>query len=281
MKNIKENILDIAKKINNNIQNNELINKSKVIIEKNKTNTKMLTVLITISCVILLYIGYLAYTYNKSNVVSKKFFKNITSTDSTIQDIPKNKLYKRGSSNEYSFSLWFRINNWNSSSISEENHIFTFGEHYDSGIPSLFLKTDINDIVIKVKTLVDTDKIILKNVPIKKWFKITVVMKAKSVQIYLNSKLVVYKLLSDKIISHTGGVQLFKDKKIDGYFSNFTFYPKALSPSVIANLYDIGDKPIKQSFLYSLINKIINIGQYHYDKILLHNKNNEDCQSNQ
>ena len=270
MNRVKESFSSIKNSIGKNIKKTDIVNKSKQFIEKNKNNKKLIIIIVIILTVVVLSFGYLIYKYSQSNVSRVQFFKHSQPTNIS-KNIPQRELFKKTMGEEYSFSMWFRINNWyTNTSTPGLQHIFTFGDSaLNNGIPSVFLKNDINDIVIKVKTSDPTPiQIYLKTVPIKKWFKLTIVMKPKSIQVYLNSKLDVFKLLPSRIVSPATGVQLFNDKKIDGHFSNFTFYSKALSPSEVSNLYDIGDKPTKQSLLYKIINVFLNIGSYRYDKKL-------------
>ena len=271
MERLKHNLSSIKNNISKSIESSDIVHKGKKIIEQNKNNKKVLIVLGTIILVILLFFAYIVYKYYQSNVRRVKFFKNIQATDTDILPIPKKNLFKCTMNKDYYISMWFRIDNWSSSTDTTNiKHILTFGQPTTSiGMPSLYLKSTINDIVIKIKTTQGVETFELQTVPVKKWFKLTVIMKKNSVQLYVNSKLVVYKLLSGFINSnYVSGISLFNDKNIDGHFSNVTFYPKALSPTEVANLYDIGDKPLKQSWLYKLINMFVNIGQYSYDNIL-------------
>jgi len=271
MDRIKQNLSSVKKKISKSIENSDIVAKGKNIINQHKNNKKVWVAVGTICLVIVIFFIYIVYKYSQTNVRRVRFFKNVQATDSIIKPIPTTALFQHRMGKEYSLSMWFRIDNWYKSSVSEEKHILTFGHTNPvHGAPTIVLKSDINDMVITVKTTNGVDTLLLKTVPIKQWFKLTVVMKENSIQVYLNSKLVIYKLLSGTIPSENiEGITLFNgDKKIDGHFSNLTFYPQALSPSEVSNLYDIGDKPTKQSWLYKLINMFLSIGQYSYDNIL-------------
>ena len=275
MDKIKRNIRSVKESLTQSIQNSGIVHKGKEIIENNKDNKKLLIVLGIIAIICIIVFGYILYKYYIANVERVQFFKSIQPTN-VAKIIPKYELFKTTMGKEYSFSMWFRINNWYASQSQHKRNIFTFGNTDDNmGVPSVSLASDINDIIIKVKTTNGTDEIILKTIPVKQWFKLTIVMKAKSIQVYLNSKLDIYKLLSGTILLPTHGIYLFKNNnnnQIDGHFSNFVFYNKSLSPSEVSQLYDIGDKPTKQTILYKIINMFLNIGNYSYDKILKGNK---------
>ena len=287
MDRLKQNMSSLTKKISSSIGKSDIVNKGKNMIEKHKNNKKVLIALGTICLVIILFFAYMIYKYSRSNVTRVQFFKNVQPTNIAIAGIPKSELFKSTMGKEYSISMWFRINNWYSSPTtvaggSNDKHMLTMGHSETAnGVPTITLKNDINDIVIKVRTLDTTntsklEEFELKTIPVKQWFKLTVIMKKNSVQVYLNSKLVVYKLLSGTIVGSTSGISLFNDKKIDGHFSNVTFYPKALTPSEVSNLFDIGGRPTEKSFLYKMINMFVDMGQYSYDNIL---KGSKRCNS--
>jgi hypothetical protein len=282
MDRLKQNMSSLTKKISSSIGTSDIVNKGKNMIEKHKNNKKVLIALGTICLVIILFLAYMIYKYSRSNVTRVQFFKYVQPTNISIDSIEKNKLFTSTMGKEYSISMWFRINNWYASPTtvaggSNDKHMLTMGNNIPAnGLPTITLKNDINDIVIKVKTDKGLEEFELKTVPVKQWFKLTVIMKKNSVQVYLNSKLVVYKLLSGTIEVITSGISLFNEKNIDGHFSNVTFYPKALTPSEVSNLFDIGGRPTKKSFLYKIINMFVDMGQYSYDNIL---KGSKRCNS--
>lgn len=295
--------LNIIKGKVKNVQHSKAVNKGKEFIIKHKNKKNLLIVLFIFITIVVGCFIYIVYKYSKMNVNRVKFFKSVV--DTTVKKIiPKHKIVSKVFGEKYSFSMWFKIDNWYATGNDTPelwNHVFTFGSsEILDGIPSVYLSNKLNNMKITVKTSYLTncgqntgvcpsnyEDILVKTVPLKKWFKLTVVMKAKSVQVYINSKLDVYSLFTGNIALPQDGIILFDSSKsfynsngqlqkvssgesqiIDGYFSNFTFYNIALSPSQVAHLYDIGDKPTKQSLIYRLINFFINIGKYGYDNQL-------------
>lgn len=232
-------------------------------------------------------LGYILYSYSTPNIKKVLFFKNIKHTDKEVI-IPKNKLFKKSSGKEYSFSVWLRINNWYNNDNNEKN-IFSYGHrstpysHTEQNanniaVPSVWLDGIKNDLNIYVRTTSGSRQspIKVKNVPLKKWFKLTIVMTGNSIQVFLNSKLDVFTFLSGDIVMPNGDLYLFTGKhKIDGEFSNFIFYNQALTATEVAKLYKVSAKPIKKSLLFKFVNIMKNIGKYKYDSVLY--KDCENC----
>ena len=135
-------------------------------------------------------------------------------------------------------------------------------------VPSVWLDNEKNDLNIYLHTLSGLNPVIkVKNIPLKKWFKLTIVIKKRSVQIYLNSKLDVFTYLKNDIIVPNEDFYLFTgDTKIDGNFSNVVYYKQALNAAQVAKLYTVGDKPTNKSLLYKFVNFFKKVGKYRDDK---------------
>ena len=191
------------------------------------TPKKIYTIISVVAFLILALLGYILYSYSTPNIKKVSFFKDIRDTDKNIT-ISKNKLSIKNGGKEYSFSLWLRINNWYNNDTNEKN-IFSYGHRNiasthphknlsdNNAVPSVWLDGVKNDLNIYVRTTNGTDQtpIKVKNVPLKKWFKLTIVMTSNSIQVFLNSKLDVFTFLNGDIIIPNGDLYLFTgDNKI-------------------------------------------------------------------
>ena len=239
---------------------------------------QILKLIAVIVCVILGILGYIVYTYLSPDIKQILFFKKKLPTDNEYV-ITKDKLNRKKGGKEYSFSLWLRINNWYNNDKNEKN-IFSFGAvdkqgQHENVVPSVWLDGRKNNIHIYVHTKKGVNKTPIKveNVPVKKWFKLTVVLTSNSVQVFLNSKLDVFTYLEGNIINPNGDLHLFTgEHKIDGQFANVVFYNQALMANEVAKLYQVGDKPIDKSMLYKLVQFFKNVGSYKHDKELVNKK---------
>ena len=240
---------------------------------KSKITKKQLYIIIgiVVFCVLTI-LGIILYNYTTPNIKQVNFFKDIYSTDKDFT-ISKNKLYKKKIGSEYSFSLWLRINNWYKNDNNEKN-IFSYGNKdtsykHENAVPSVWLDSEKNDLNIYVQTKNGgtPTPVKVKNVPLQKWFKLTVVIKMNSIQVFINSKLDVFTFLKDTIIIPNGDLYLFTgEHKVDGEFANVVFYKQALLTSEVAKLYAVGDRPTKKSLLYMFVNFFTSIGKYGNDK---------------
>ena len=96
-----------------------------------------------------------------------------------------------------------------------------------------------NDHVLN-EEYVDTDSIILKDIPLQRWNHFTVVLHRNTVDIFMNGKLAKSKQFSNPIISNGDPVHMFDNGGFDGELSKLRFYPKDLSPYEINNDYITG-----------------------------------------
>ena len=258
-------------------------------LRENMTQAQLYKLVIIIGAIIFCILGVILYYYMTPGIQKKSFFKDVELTNSEYV-IPKNKLNMKNGGKEYSISMWLRINNWYNQTTSQygsskERNIFSYGSKdtgstkgtqqtstHENVVPSVWLDNKKNDLNIYIQTLQGSQAVKVKNIPLQKWFKLTVVMTKNSIQVFLNSKLDVFKFLKGDIIIPNGDLYLFTHSpKIDGQFSNVIFYKQALTTAEVAKLYAVGDKPIGKSLLYRFVNFFTKIGRYRTDSKLKKN----------
>ena len=214
---------------------------------------KFKDVLIGIVVVILIYIIYV-YLFSDS---SKKRLIQIHNAEDEFT-ITRKKLPMTRGQYEYSFSIWFFISNWTSTSGTKT--ILFMSDKPSGGINdyewSLTLGGTVNSLQFNYRTGnkgIGKNSCEIPNIPIQRWVHLVLVMHNKTLDVYINGKLkrsCIYKQVpkyntDDLHITDNGG---FK-----GDLSEFKYFNKALSPSEIYGIYSSGYQTMS---LYDKLSKL-------------------------
>lgn len=132
---------------------------------------------------------------------------------------------------EFSYSFWIIIQDY-SYNDKEEKHIFHKGdsEAKNTFCPKIVLKRDTNAMVFKFNLINNTDSpdIVIDNIPINKWFHISLILKQTLVEIYVNGG------LKKSVELETIPRQNFHDLWVnlfggfDGFLSKFQYHRRAI-----------------------------------------------------
>ena len=204
----------------------------------------ILIVIITVIIVINLPIFHSYYTFNESPL-DAKLPKTITGSSYTA------------SSSSYSVSTWIYVNDWNVGYGNKK----TIMQRMVGGQanPGLYLGSNVNDLIINfstfdtVKQAANPQTVIIDNISIQKWVNITVCFGDKTVDTYINGKLVNTFVTdnpqyvrpqttevsnADFSITPGGG--------FSGSIANTRYYDRFLTPQEAWDIYNSG---IKSNFL--------------------------------
>jgi hypothetical protein len=169
------------------------------------------------------------------------------------------------STNNCAYSLWFFVNDYSTSYSSEK----TVLHHVVSGTDGVMvnLAANSNDLLVAVKLNgTPTHKICeVKNIPIQKWIHLVVSIHGRTIDIYMNGKLVRSCLANDVPdigdltqysvnigksagSTSTGDISTILDTTTSvgvvtgwsGYFAKFEYYPDAVDPQTVYYLYRAG-----------------------------------------
>lgn len=157
-------------------------------------------------------------------------------------------------SNNYGISTWFFVSDW-STKYGQSKTVFTMG---DNNNPSIVLGSTNNDILVNVECYVDgstqTHQCVVQNFPLQKWVNCIVSLYGRSLDIYIDGKLVRTCVLpGTATIPTTKTITVTPDKGFSGYTSNIRYYPDAISPQDAYNIYKEGFGG--SSWLSNLLNK--------------------------
>jgi hypothetical protein len=194
--------------------------------------------LIILALVLIYYV--FKYLFSDPNTLNKMTGGQIETV------VAKNDLANSASVN-FTYSIWFYVNDWNTR-FGEEKVIFG---RYDktktsmdaaSPFPAMTLGSSTNDLTfyLQCEGFTTPSKCVINNVPIQKWVSVVASVYGRTVDLYLDGKLVKTCLLDavpdpndfDVLITPNGG--------FDGWTSNFQYYPDALGPQDVYNIYTNG-----------------------------------------
>jgi hypothetical protein len=221
-----------------------------------------LGIVLTIFIIVLLYM-FLRYIFSDPNTL-----QNLQSGQ-TLSTINASSLATNGSnvpSSNFAYSIWFYINDFNYR-YGSPKVIFgrmsapsTSGNGSVSGIngldpcPSVVLGSVENNLEVSLgcypginqqptttggTTVVHTCKV--ANIPIQKWVNLVVSVYGRSMDLYIDGKLVRTCLLPGVAsVNNSANVYVTPNGGFNGWTSKFQYYPSALNPQEVYNIYARG-----------------------------------------
>lgn len=98
----------------------------------------------------------------------------------------------------------------------------------------------------------------VRNIPIQKWVNFSMTVYNKTLDVYINGKLHKTCVMNSVPVMSSGDIHITPGGGFDGYTSKFQFYPEALNPQEIWNIYSngygslastLGDYQVKMSLI--------------------------------
>lgn len=200
------------------------------------------TILLAIVVVVILYVLYSYYASSNSTTLVKMHDAR------TLQVINANKL-PAGSTADYTYSIWFYINDWNYR-FGETKVIFGRVDQNNDPAPSVTLAPSNNNLTVTLATYPTTStnptpatmhSCTIDDVPIQKWTNLIMSLNNKALDLYLDGKLVRTCILpgvpkmnpsSNVLVCPSGG--------FSGFVSNFQYIANAINPSQAYDIYKDG-----------------------------------------
>ena len=200
----------------------------------------------------------------------KKTKKLVTMSSGTIQhSIPASELPENTQAGNYTYSMWFYINDWNKR-YGEEKVILRRGESGKESIKVSLGQTE-NNIDVSILCFADgadstsdnpdtsansnsqIHTCHINNVPLQKWVNLTISTYGKTLDIYLNGKLYRTCVLPNiPKVDVDGEIIITPDGGFSGWTTNFLYTPKPTNPQQAYNIYKKG---YGGSFFGNLFNK--------------------------
>jgi len=184
-----------------------------------------------------------------------------------------------GISQNFTYSIWLYVNNWNYKN-GQYKPIFgrfdggnatdeTLTSYFD-GINECMLRTSISsDCSFNPSPVVTFDKVQnniliyipctygehknpfkceVRNIPIQKWVNLSMSVYNKTLDVYINGKLHKTCVMDSVPIMSDGDIHITPGGGFDGYTSKFQFYPHALNPQEVWNIYTNGYGNLASTF---------------------------------
>lgn len=199
------------------------------------------TILLGVVAVIILYM--LLQYFNKSG--EKTIYSSLK--DATKQEtIGATSVPNSGSIN-YTYSLWFYINDWNYR-YGEDKVIVNRLDTDGGSSPMIRFTPNINNLAVDY-TVYDentgnakTSTCILENIPLQRWTHLVVTLNNRALDIYIDGKLVKTCVLSGVVKqSNPNSISVTPGGGFAGFISNFKIIGNAITPQKAYELYKEGN----------------------------------------
>ena len=155
-------------------------------------------------------------------------------------------------------STWIYIDDWNISYGTEK--IILQPEDEGDNFPTILLDAYKNDLIISVNVVREDgvdwrlseedkekrentfeEKIVIENINIQKWVNIVVTFNNRTLDVYINGKLVKSRPFSNIISAeHRGGIEVGNDQGFGGFISKTQYYPYFITPAKAWKIYKSG-----------------------------------------
>jgi hypothetical protein len=171
----------------------------------------------------------------------------------TLKEIGASELAGSGSSSNYTYSIWIYCDDWNYR-YGEAKVIMGRMIDESNACPSISLGSSQNNLMISQTVYddstnaSDTDPItsnvetfVVNNIPIQKWVNITVTTYGRTMDVYLDGKLVRTNILGGVAkIDPTAPVFITPNGGFSGWTSKFQYWDKSMNPQEVWNVYKKG-----------------------------------------
>ena len=206
-----------------------------------------LTILSLIAVVMLVFFIF-KYIFAENNTLEGNLHNGQAVTKISGKNLPGG-----GLSTNYAFSTWFYVNDWTykygnpkiifARSNLSNNEPTAASIKSSKPSPGVVLGDTENSIHVYVKCFSSStipDDIEVKNIPIQKWVNLSISINEKTLDVYLDGKLVKTQILSGTAEVSQNDVYLTPDGGFDGWTSKFLYFEKPMNPQQAQNIYKDG-----------------------------------------
>jgi len=189
---------------------------------------------------------YLVYTY---------FFSDPTVADlagmhnaKLMKEMTADKLPGNKGSNDFTFSVWVYVNTWNYRYGQVKNILRRTNAGGDH-CPLITLGSGTNNLTVSMATYPNSGEVTtaqihnctVKNIPLQKWTHLLVSTAGRSLDVYIDGKLVKTCLLPGVAkMDPTAPLQLCADGGFSGFTSRLRYYSRSLNPREVYEIYKEG-----------------------------------------
>lgn len=203
--------------------------------------------------VVLVIVYYIVnYYFDESKTIATMKPANIKQTISA-STLPNN-----SNNSNYTYSLWFYIDDWNYRYGEKKVMLSRTLKDSDEPGPIISLDSNTNNVCVEVmcyprhNSKPQLHKCKIKNVPMQKWSNLTVSLYNRTLDLYLDGKLVRTCMLPGVVkVRPEADIEVCPDGGYSGWISNVKYWADASNPQQVYNIY-------KSGFGGSLFGNILN-----------------------
>ena len=157
----------------------------------------------------------------------------------------------------YTYSLWFYIDDWNYR-YGQEKDLLVVMDKDKNPCPRIYLDKVQNDVYIQVACYSKNGPVVheckIQNVSIQSWNNLIVSLYGRTLDVYLDGKLVRTCLLPGVAkINDSEKISITPSGGFAGWTSSYTYYPNASNPNKVYRIYQEGYE--SGNFLTNLFGK--------------------------
>jgi hypothetical protein len=202
----------------------------------------LLQIILGIVVFIIVYYIYVWFTSGPEVLLSSLRAANQQLT------LTPNTLPSSGNSNNYTYSMWIYVNDWNYR-FGEAKTILQRSDSNGVSSPLITLGPMQNNLSTQVacypnkqtKGASQTFNCLVDNIPLQRWVNITVSVNGRTLDTYINGKLVRTCVLPGVVKnSGTAPIHITPDGGFSGWTSNIRYYAYSINPQQAWNIYTDG-----------------------------------------
>lgn len=200
------------------------------------------TIVLGVVVILLLYLVYVYFVASSGQTTLVNYHDATQQTSISASSLPA------GATANYTFSIWFYINEWNYR-YGEKKVIFQRNDVNNDPAPSVYLDPTTNNLHVSLATYNTSDKssstnvsvCSIDNVPIQAWSNLIITLNNRALDMYLNGKLVRTCVMPGvPRMNPSSAVVLCPNGGFSGYISNFKYIANAINPTEAYNIYKDG-----------------------------------------
>ena len=200
-----------------------------------------ITIIMMVVIFVLLYIAYY-YFISKNSMLMAGITsgKQLTVIDASRIDSGST---STGGVVNFTYSVWFNINDWNDM-YGQPKPLFQKDiSGNDSNTIDVYFDSNKNDLKIDVSHVGNTKtNCTIKNIPIQKWVHLLISVYGKSLDTYINGKLVNTCILNGvPLVDPKGAINITPGGGFNGWTAQFQYWADAMDPQTVWNIYKKGN----------------------------------------
>ena len=207
--------------------------------------------IILVVILLLLLVYFIIWLFSSSTQLTKMSDGKITQT------IVAKTLKANNNTSNYTYSMWLYVNDWNYR-FGTDKVVLARGDATQKPSPAVILGGMENNLHVKVNCYGATGgsqihTCTVQNVPLQKWFNVIISLYGRTLDVYIDGKLVRTCVLPGVVkVNPDANILVTPQGGFDGWTTNFKYWPTATNPQ---EAYDIYKDGLGGSILGSMLNK--------------------------